>query len=59
MKQENGNGLFMHFCHSHHATTLMLQEEKQQHQRTEVNFMLMRTSKHQNLQSSQINDLFS
>jgi len=37
-----GNGLFMHFCDSTHDITQMQHEEKQQHQRAGINFMLMR-----------------
>jgi len=37
-----GNGLFMHFSDSNHEVTQMQQEEKQQHQRAEINFILMR-----------------
>jgi len=38
----NGNGFFMHICDSTHEVTRMQQEEKQQHHRAEINFMLMR-----------------
>jgi len=32
----------MHFCDSNHEVTRMQQEEKQQHQRAEINFMLLK-----------------
>jgi len=35
-------GLFIHLCDSHHEITKMQKEEKEQHQRTEVNCTLMR-----------------
>jgi len=38
----NGNGLFMHLCDSNHEIAQMQQEEKQQHQRAEIDFMLMK-----------------
>jgi len=34
--------LFMHFYDSNLEATQMQQEEKQQHQRSEINFMLIR-----------------
>jgi len=32
----------MHFCDSNHEVTRMQKEEEKQHQRSEVDFMLMR-----------------
>jgi len=35
--KRSDNGLFMHFYDSNHEVTQMQQEEKQQHQRAEIN----------------------
>jgi len=40
--QGYSSGLFMHFCASNHEVTRMQQEEKQQHPKAEINFMLMK-----------------
>jgi len=42
---DNGNALFMHFCNSNHKSTMNTASKKQQHQRAEINFMLMRIQK--------------
>jgi len=42
----------MRFCDSNHEITQTQQEEKQQHHKAEINFMLMRIQKYQKFQVS-------
>jgi len=43
LESENGNGLYMDFCYSNHEITQNATRGKEQHQRTGINCMLMKT----------------